>query len=75
MKWNARHTEPEIKEGSTRLVRRFAWLPEYVAGQMVWLEDYEILQGWVNFTYTVELDGEKKTFVVSKWIELSKRIK
>jgi hypothetical protein len=56
-------------------VRRFAWLPEYVAGKMVWLEDYEILEGRINFTYTVELDGDKKMFVVGKWIELSKRIR
>lgn len=74
MKWQARYTKADYEPGTTRLKRVFAWLPTYIGGIMVWLETYEVLQGYIAQDYPVKIDGEGTAFRVSRWVDLSKRL-
>lgn len=64
-------TEPAV--GTTRLKRVFAFTPIVIGGDYVWLEFYELLQGYITLKYKVMIDGEPKEVAVSSWITLSKR--
>lgn len=75
MIWQAKFIRGEVEPGTTRTVEQFAWLPIYIAGRIVWLEIFEIIQGFVATPHEVLLDNVKTTFVVSKWINLAKRCK
>ena len=70
----ARYTQPVYTPGTTRLKRVFAFLPTYVAGYIVWLSFYEILQGYIEQQYKLRVDGTDKGFVVGEWKDISKRI-
>lgn len=64
----------------TREVTRFAWLPKLIGSQVVWLGRYRVLQGYYNTSYpallpTADGKGERKGFVVGKWVDLSFSIK
>lgn len=74
MKWQARYTKADYEPGTTRLKRVFAWLPTYISGTMVWLETYEILQGYIAQEYQVKIDGEVHGFRNAGWVDLSKRL-
>lgn len=74
MQWKSRYTKADYANGSTRLKRRFAWLPVYISGTYVWLEGYEILQVFVVTRQVAVIDEEEKSFNLSKWVDLSKRI-
>jgi hypothetical protein len=63
------------KPGTTRTTRKFAWLPVAVAGNYVWLERYETLEGYIQFQYTVVVNDKTVVASVYKWIELSKRLR
>lgn len=73
MKKPASLTIVEPANGSTRLKRKFAWLPTYVNGYMVWLEYYEILQAYIIEDLKVIDAGEDKFFRVGEWKDISKR--
>lgn len=75
MRWPAKHTRPEINAGATRITSVFAWLPVYISGTMVWLEFYEILQVYNISDQKVIIEEKETTFVLRKWINLSKRLK
>lgn len=74
MKWKAKITRPEIKQGSTRLKRVFAWLPKYIDGSFIWLETYEILQMYIIATHNVIIDDETVKFHCGEFINLSARL-
>jgi hypothetical protein len=74
MRWNAANIRTDNKQGDISLIRRFAWLPTYIAGKIVWLEFFDILQMYEVHTYTVTIDEQQTAFVTGKWIHLSKRI-
>ncbi len=74
MKWLAKHTEVNYPHGATRLQRRFAFVPIYISGKMVWLETFEILQMYEEVSYTIKIDGIETIFKVAKWLNVSKRI-
>ena len=47
MKWRQKPKKAEPREGDKRWVYRFAWLPTKVEPNwVVWLERYEVEQGW-----------------------------
>lgn len=73
MRWKAKYTKADFKEGITRLERSFAWLPVYIGGEMIWLETYEILQVYQITKLEVTIDDEKTTFSIGSWNNLSKR--
>lgn len=75
MRWPAKYTEVELKDGDVRLKRCFAWLPVYVDGNKVWLEHYEYLQVLRITEQKVIIDGETSTFLVKTWINIAKRCK
>ena len=59
---------------ANRKVPRFAWLPVYISGNMVWLQRYLVLQ-----IYTIEVGetiiGDKPMrFAKYKWVDFSKDI-
>lgn len=74
MKWLAKTTDVPIKEGATRLQRKFSFLPTRIGDTFVWLETYEILQLFHVELYTVTIDEKQVQFVKGDWINLSKRI-
>lgn len=74
MQWLAKHTRAQYAKGATRLFRRFAWLPVYIAGKIVWLEYFETLQMYDVTEYQVLIEESKVSFHITKWIDLSKRI-
>lgn len=74
MRWKAKHTRIEIKDGTTRLKRLFAWLPTYIAGTIVWLEQYEILQVYIILEQKVKIEEKEFTFAIGNWKNLSKRL-
>lgn len=60
----------------TREITRFAWMPKLIGSQVVWLGRYRVLQGYYNTSYpavlpTADGKGERKLFVVGKWVDLS----
>lgn len=75
MKWNAKHTKPEIIAGTTRLERRFAWLPFYIDGLILWFTTYEVLQVYRITEEKVIIDGQPVIFSPGKWINLANRCK
>jgi hypothetical protein len=74
MKRPAKYITPDPESGTTRLKRVFAWRRTEIDGIVVWLEHFEVLEGFITFDYKVMVDGEIKLFKVSRWMELSKRI-
>jgi hypothetical protein len=73
MRWLSKYTQARFEEGTTRLVRVFAFLPTYVMGKIVWLERYEVLQAYIIQVYKLKVDGADKAFEVGTWVEISKR--
>lgn len=71
MKLDFTRVTPPI--GTTRLRRRFAWLPVFIKTECIWLERYEVLQAFVDEIYMVKIDNEPKQFVVANWKTISKR--
>lgn len=66
-----RITEPAANE--TRTVRKFAWVPIRIHNNYVWLERYEECQVYIKDAYPVTIEEEKLTFVVGRWVTISKR--
>lgn len=69
-----RTVERNLKNGTTRLVKKFAWLPMEINGTLIWLERYEILKAYIGTTYKVIVDDKPVSFIVYKWISISKRM-
>lgn len=63
-----------LKHGDTRLIKRFAWFPVRINGNIIWLERYEVLRAYIGTTYTVLIQDKPASFIISKWITLSKRM-
>lgn len=74
MKFKKKYVVPDLPTGTTRIKRVFAWLPTHIDDTTVWMENFEILQAFMTFDYTVIIDGEKKKVSVSNWIDISRRI-
>lgn len=70
MRWLAKHTKIEPVDGSVRVERRFAFFPHYIAGTMVWLETYEILQVYRIHEEKVTIDDKQITLLAGQWINL-----
>lgn len=64
----------EIANGTTRLRRKFAWLPTYISGTIVWLERYEVLQVYIISDQKVIIEEKETIFVIGVWKNLSKRL-
>lgn len=65
----------EPKEGETRLIRVFALLPKRIREEIIWLENYYILQAYIVTRYELTIDGKPKGFANGKWVNISKRKK
>lgn len=75
MKWPAKYVLPENKDGDTRLKRVFAWLPTNIAGVIVWLSTYELLQVYRIKEEKVKIDSEEVIFLPGNWVNITKRCK
>lgn len=64
-----------VKPGTTRIVPLFAWLPVFISDSYVWLERYEVLEGYIQMQYTVIVNDKTVVASVCKWLELSKRLR
>jgi len=75
MRWKAKYTKSAIPHKTTRLMRKFAWLPTYIAGSRVWLETYEILQAYLVEEIELSIENEEPVyFLIGYWKNISKRI-
>jgi len=76
MRWKAKYTKAEYSNKTTRLKRKYAFLPVYIAGDMIWLETYEVLQAYIVEEVSVILENSESLvfFQRASWIDLSKRI-
>ena len=74
MRWISKYTQPVIEEGSSRLMRVFAFRPKDVNGTLVWLEHFEVLQVWKVERFKVLVEGQEKGFEVGKWVDISTRL-
>lgn len=63
-------TTTQVKLGDTRVRRVFAWLPASVEGYSVWLESFEVLETYQSQVFDTNIGR----FVVSNWVEVSKRL-
>jgi len=68
-------TQTPLKPGTTRTTLRFAWLPIFISGCWIWLERYEVLEGYMRFQYPVTVNDKQLIATVDNWILLSKRIR
>jgi hypothetical protein len=64
---------PLPTQGATRTTIKFAWWPICCADCKVWLENYEILEAWIDTEYNIFLDGQWQMVLVGEWVEISKR--
>lgn len=53
MKWPVKHKD-NIQVGSTREVRKFAWIPQKTSTHWVWLGFFFELQVYVQVQYLIE---------------------
>lgn len=74
MVFKSRYTKTNYPANANRLHRRFAWLPVYIDGDMVWFETYDVLQVYAMELYTTNLSGKDVGFQIFKWVDVSKRI-
>ncbi len=44
MRWKIQPAPDDPKEGDTRYIRKFAWLPTIINNYKVWLETYGVTQ-------------------------------
>lgn len=74
MRKKAKYTATQYPAGATRQKRVFAWRPTYVAGDIVWLEYYEVLQAYIIDEIPLRLEGKDQLFTVGAWRDISKRL-
>lgn len=76
MRYKAKYTRADYAHGTTRLKRAFAWIPVYINGENIWLENYEILQAYLIKELSLKIEGKDKPvfFSSGKWVNVSKRI-
>lgn len=75
MKWPAKVTRKPPEDGDVRLFRKFAYLPFYIDGVIVWLEYYETLQVYKTKKEVVKIDNELIEFLAGQWVNLADRCK
>lgn len=68
-----KYVQPEPIPGSTRIKRVFAFLPTTVDQFIIWLEWYEVLEGYVKQDFLLKVDGVDKGFRLGEWRTISKR--
>jgi hypothetical protein len=66
MKWKINPYVP--KEGDTRTIRKFAWLPTDCGEYRVWLESYESVQKYKKMAQL----GEGHGFWALEWVEIER---
>lgn len=71
MVWKAKTTRPVYAERTLRERRKFAWIPAYIDGDIVWLETYKILQMFVIKYYNI---SENQAAQVTEWVDISKSL-
>ena len=69
MKW--RISKNTYKNGETMLIKKFAFMPVFINGFLIWLSFYDILKAYVVTTTSTDVG----TFENAKWVIVSKRIK
>lgn len=71
MVWRAKISRPLYADKTLKTRLKFAWLPTYIEGYIVWLSSYEVLQMFVIKLYPIS-DG--KAFQTSEWVSVSKAL-
>lgn len=74
MRLKTKFVHSDIESGTTRLRRVFAWFPIVIGGDRIFLEYYEILEGYIVNEYIVQIDDAPKSIKAGSWVKLSKRL-
>lgn len=69
-----KYVQNEPTVGQTRIKRVFAFFPIEVGAFVVWLEWYEVLEGYVKEDFLLYVDGVDKGFRLEGWRFISKRV-
>lgn len=56
-----------LKNGDSKEVVRFAWLPKRIGNTVIWLESYRTLYAWIEAKYVIPLDGQEMSFTYGEW--------
>lgn len=73
MIWKSKEVH-NLKNGDTKTVSHFAWLPKRVSDSMVWLGEYQYLYVWIVTTRLVIIEGKTIEFVYGNWEKISERV-
>lgn len=73
MVWKAKEVI-NLKNGDTRRIMHFAYLPIQIDDDILWLGYYETLELWVVIVKIVMLEGKQLEFTYGNWEVISKRI-
>jgi len=65
---------PSYKEGTTKSVIRFAFLPHRIGDKIVWLERYEVLYIWAVERVKGEEGGNQMEFTIVNWKKVSEAV-
>jgi len=77
MRLNFTRITPE--PGTSKIIKRFAWLPIFVGNECIWLERYEVLLVWTSITHPAvvkdKAGNDKEIYLeYSQWLPLAKRL-
>jgi len=61
-------TKPPVQIGSTRVIRKFLFLPKYIDGEIRWFEYAEIKQRYMKLTRLIP--GMKTKNTVVTWADI-----
>jgi len=73
MIWKAKEVH-NLKNGDTKTVSHFAWLPKRVGNNIVWLGEYEYLYAWIITTRLILIDDKTVEFKYGDWEKISERV-
>lgn len=87
MVFKLKYRPQKPKDGESRVITRFAWLPVLIGGNVLWLGNYNVMQSYQISVYRVHvLDDNNepardekgnpiiKAVPVGNWVNISKRI-
>ncbi len=66
-------TIQNLKNGDSKEVISFAWLPKRIGNVRVWLESYVTLYAWIVLEYVIPIEGKEMKFTVGNWTVMSQQ--
>lgn len=67
-------TRPDYPNGTNKIVPKFAWLPTYIQGDMIWLWRYQVIFIYEHIQHKTKIANQDVIFTTTGWVEVSKRL-